>query len=82
MSIEQMNDFISKLETNATNDWRNAKGVLRYGQCLFNTLYDLDSELANKIRGTNNDPFYLDEKIPKFFFALEELLIEKFVDLN
>lgn len=38
----------------------------RVGQAYFSTLADLHPELANKFRGTSNDPFYDDRKIPKF----------------
>ena len=31
---------------------------LRYGQTLFNVLYDMDVELANKVRGSELDTFY------------------------
>jgi len=43
----------------------------RYGQFLFNTLYDMYPEVANEIRGTDKDPFYADkatdERVQKFF---------------
>lgn len=30
----------------------------RYGQALFNTLVDVRLDLAEQVRGTDNDPFY------------------------
>lgn len=41
----------------------------RYGQTLFNILYSVAPYIANEIRGTNIDPFYVDdeERIKKFF---------------
>lgn len=44
----------------------------RYGQTLFNALYELDSEMANKIRATEHDPFYDDGKVDKFLDYLDE----------
>jgi len=48
----------------------NAYPHWRYGQILFNVLHDGWPEIANKIRGTENDPFYEEregERINKFF---------------
>ena len=42
----------------------------RIGQCYFNVLWEIDPELANEIRGTEVDPFYLDKKIPDFLETL------------
>jgi len=42
----------------------------RLGQKLFNILHDLDPEQANYVRGTEHDPFYNDEIIPRFFRVL------------
>jgi hypothetical protein len=38
----------------------------RCGQALFNALCILDPKTANMIRGTNDDCFYQDKKIPLF----------------
>ena len=40
---------------------------MRKGQCLFNALYKLYPEIANDIRGTDNDCFYDDSKISNLF---------------
>lgn len=40
-------------------DWRR-------GQVMFNVLNAFDPELADMIRGTLEDPFYRDERIPAF----------------
>ena len=37
----------------------------RYGQNLFNSLFELDPDLANSIRGTSLDPFYIDDSKDK-----------------
>lgn len=47
---------------------------IRHGQHIFNSLYNLEPEIANKIRGTRFDPFYNDEKIPLFWCRLFELI--------
>ena len=35
---------------------------IRLGQVMFNYLLDCNEELAEQIRGTNSDPFYLDKR--------------------
>lgn len=39
---------------------------LRCGQYMCNLLYEVRPDLADRIRGTAIDPFYLDERIPDF----------------
>ena len=39
---------------------------LRKGQSFFNALYDVDPDLADKIRDTEIDPFYTDDKLNEF----------------
>lgn len=38
----------------------------REGQRAFNELYQDEPEIADAIRGTEYDPFYLDERLPAF----------------
>jgi hypothetical protein len=44
---------------------------LRKGQSLFNALVEMNIDLANKIRGTENDCFYDDKKIKNFIKEIE-----------
>lgn len=44
----------------------------RYGQTLYNELYKIKPDLANKIRCTDYDPFYKDSDIPVFLTFIEE----------
>ena len=37
----------------------------RKGQALFNAIFYIDQDLGNKIRGSEIDPFYQDERIDK-----------------
>ena len=39
---------------------------LRYGQAVFNEAHGMWKEDVNKIRGTDDDCFYDDKKVPKF----------------
>ncbi len=39
---------------------RFGKGGERYGQAAFNLLCEVRPDLSEKIRGTENDPFYLE----------------------
>lgn len=39
----------------------------RFGQCLFNALYDVDKEMADEVRGVPDiDPFFSNKNIPGF----------------
>ena len=76
MDVTEYNILISQIEASATREFRNSKGVLRYGQCLFNAAHSLAPDAANEIRGTEDDPFYQDAKITKFFWKLEEILLD------
>jgi hypothetical protein len=44
----------------------------RAGQGLFNTLEQFNPEIANEIRGTDLDPFYINDRIPSFMAWLGE----------
>jgi hypothetical protein len=39
----------------------------RNGQAAFNYLFDWDRNAAEEIWGTETDPFFVDERLPKFF---------------
>ncbi len=51
---------------------------LRFGQHLFNELCNINLDLANEIRGTALDPFFLDDIILKLEEFLEENWERKF----
>ena len=40
---------------------------LRMGQSIFNTLFARHPALANEVRGSEVDPFYIDENLEAFF---------------
>lgn len=42
----------------------------RAGQHAFNVLADRRPDLAERIRGSEDDPFYLDERLPRFYAAV------------
>lgn len=42
----------------------------RAGQAYFNVLNDVDPESANKIRGTQRDPFHQDSRLDSFMLHL------------
>ena len=42
----------------------------RYGQWLFNSLYSVRPDIANRIRTSINDPFYQDNRVPAFLEAV------------
>lgn len=45
----------------------------REGQKAFNELYRTNPEIADKIRGTKFDPFYIDQRLPEFYKEVERL---------
>lgn len=49
----------------------------RYGQAIFNLLCEVNPKLAEKVRGTNMDPFYVtdysnDERFQRFITFVEQ----------
>ena len=46
--------------------FKEGAGTLRKGQCYMNTLAIMNKALYDEITGTDNDPFYVDEKLPQF----------------
>lgn len=50
---------------------------LRLGQSYFLALMDVDEEIAHKIIGTDDDCFYSDKRIDKFFAKIVELKSQK-----
>lgn len=43
----------------------------RWGQCIFNAYYTVFPEITNQIRGTEDDCFYVDAKVPAFLSHFE-----------
>lgn len=62
-----MNDYLLMVDNEMAEHTE-----LRYGQTLFNVLYNLQPDVANEIRGTRVDPFYAneDDAINDFFAYL------------
>lgn len=46
----------------------------RQGQMAFNALHMYAPDIANRIRTTDADPFYNDDRIPAFFDAVSHYL--------
>lgn len=47
---------------------------LRAGQAAFNVLGLVRPDLAERVRGTELDPFYRDDRLDAFFVWLEEVV--------
>lgn len=69
--------ILTKLITEAYTQHTMSKGVLRIGQCIWNTFDDYfktecpeKNDKFQQLRGSNIDPFYVDSKIDAF---LEEV---------
>ena len=41
-------------------------GCMRVGQATFNSVFSVDSEIANKLRGTEKDCFYFNDRTKAF----------------
>lgn len=52
------------------SEYRKQSLLLREGHALFNVLWDYDNDEAERILGTQVDPFYRDERIPEFLASL------------
>ena len=53
----------------------------RWGQCIFNAYYTFFPEESNKLRGTDDDCFYRNDKVEKFLshFRVEQNIAIKYV---
>lgn len=54
--------------------YKYAKNVLRYGQIVFNVVYDVFPDLTNRLRGTDIDCFHNDKTVDSFLNAIDKLL--------
>lgn len=63
-TFEEYVQFSEKLFRDCRN-WRR-------GQCYFNQLIDSHPQLAEKIRGSDIDPFHEDERISDFLEYLQQ----------
>jgi len=70
-------ETITRLDKSVEMDM-NKRDHLRLGQTYFNVLCDLEPEIANTIRGTEDDPFYDDKKVNAFKKKMIELLVRKY----
>ena len=61
ISTQDFTDIYSK----ASEVFVNSREI-RFGQALFNVLFEINSDVANEIRGTKYDPFYRNENIGRF----------------
>lgn len=69
---EKINQFYRELRNNLnTHPWR-------YGQTVFNTMYDIHPEVAQKYCGTLIDPFYNDDNVDQFI----EKCLNEFKELD
>lgn len=66
-------DFLAELNGEIA-DMRRCYPQWRLGQCAFNALMDLRPDVADAIRATEDDPFYDDERIPRFLKKVKEIL--------
>lgn len=65
LSAEQVEDFFFELP-----HYKSNRPEQRNGQAMFNLLNTIAPDVAESVRGTENDPFYGDEKIGDFLLAI------------
>lgn len=70
--ITMYEDFLERYEQIYDEHLRNTP--IRLGQFVFNYTHTLFPEQVNTIRGTENDCFYINSRIPAFFKALNNLI--------
>ena len=51
--------------------YRAAYPRQREGQAFFNVLYDVAPQVADKLRGTENDPFYVSSRVDRAINTVE-----------
>lgn len=51
------NEFVGVVGSEYRN-WKQVDSTYRYGQCMFNILHAMRSDIAEEIRATPLDPFY------------------------
>lgn len=66
-------DPFSAFVQGAEEYWRD-RPSMRRGQAYFNYLNTIDPDIANGIRGTDLDPFNVDDRIGEFLTHVESLL--------
>lgn len=59
------NELVIYMET-----YRRSHPEQRVGQAYFNALHQHFPQVADAIRGTDNDPFYRDDRLHAFFYAV------------
>ena len=64
---EDKNNYAYKLAEQYADRYKN----WRWGQCIFNAYYTVFPEETNKVRGTNDDCFYNDDKVFAFLSHFE-----------
>ena len=72
-----------KLTTKEFNDWltglaeyQKEHSSLRKGQNTFNYLHQEYPQIADKVRGTESDPFYNDNKLGAFYqWLMDEVVL-------
>ncbi len=58
------NEEFELFSSEVVNMLKNSQ--MRSGQCMFNTLYQINPVIADSIRGTELDCFYQNKRIKKF----------------
>lgn len=62
--MKEADYFVDDLVYRSVRVQTQSAGMLRLGQCLFNTLCDRRKDMATKLVGTTVDPFFADDRIP------------------
>lgn len=63
---------IENLLKKSVTNFDEGRGNIRWGQAMFNALYELYPEVAETVRGTEYDPFYKSERCVAFMDFITE----------
>ena len=64
--IFTVNEDFANAAYRKAQEFANTYKEWRWGQCVFNAYYTFFPEESNKLRGTDDDCFYRDDKVEKF----------------
>lgn len=65
--------MIQELREDFETEWNRNKSDMRKGQAAFNTLMDHFESVAERIVGTDADPFYKDDRLEFFWQRAQEI---------
>ena len=69
---ETAEDLLQEVNVIASKAMQGGNGILRWGQCLANALYDVDPALSRRLTCSGSDPYYMDDRVDAFYVWVRE----------